>query len=258
MRTRQALTLLLLQELEDISELEFLFIQNSSLAVLLATSVYKKTIFRGLKPRIAGYLRRRDLMPLPRVDSPWQALYRSQEDRAFITTMSINCRTFDYLLRAGFERAWNTRTIKRDDVNADGATRMGRCSLDARGALGLMLHFLCSTSRFTALQQIFAIVPSVLSCYVHTGLPILLEFLKQIPEGVIKWPSPLQMSEYSKLIRMRHPAIDGAFGFVDGLKLPVASSGDPQVENANYNGWLHSHKVNNVIVFAPDGEFVLF
>ncbi|KAG9078768.1 hypothetical protein FS749_009172 [Ceratobasidium sp. UAMH 11750] len=101
--------------------------------------------------------------------------------------------------------------------------------------------------------QIFALVPSVLSCYVHTGLPILLEFLKQIPEGVLKWPSPAQMSDYSKLINARHPAIDGTFGFVDGLKLPVANSGNPQVENANYNGWLHSHKINNVLVFAPDG-----
>ncbi|KAG8717938.1 hypothetical protein FRC08_006317 [Ceratobasidium sp. 394] len=169
--------------------------------------------------------------------------------------MSIDVRTFKYILRAGFENAWNTQTIRRDNVDPHGATRMGRRSLDAPGTLGLMLHFLCSTSRFTALEQIFALVPSVLSRYIRTGLPILLESLKRIPEGVIKWPTPEQMAEYSAMINARHPRIDGAFGFLDGLSLPVAASGDPAVENAHYNGWLHTHKVSNIIVFAPDGSW---
>lgn len=36
------------------------------------------------------YLVRADLMVSPRVDSGWQALYRNQNDRAFITTMGVN------------------------------------------------------------------------------------------------------------------------------------------------------------------------
>ncbi|KAG9128413.1 hypothetical protein FRC07_013753 [Ceratobasidium sp. 392] len=247
----------LLQHLEDIAGLEDLYRRNGITAVVLfVISIYHKKLLRGLNPRRAGYLRRQDLMPLPRVELPSQALYQSQEDRAFITTMSVDVRTFNYLLRAGFERAWNTRTIKRSDVNPHGATRMGRCSLDAPGALGLMLHYLCSTSRFTALQQIFAIVPSVLSRYVRTGLPILLEFLKNIPEGVIKWPTREQMADYSDLINRRHPDINGAFGFLNGLSLPVATSGDPLVESANYNGWLHKHKISNILLFAPDGTII--
>ncbi|CAE6449966.1 unnamed protein product [Rhizoctonia solani] len=45
----------------------------------------------------------------------------------------------------------------------------------------------------------------------------------------------------------------GAFGFIDGLSLPVSTSSDPEVEQATYNGWLHDHRITNVIVFAPDG-----
>ncbi|KAG8711925.1 hypothetical protein FRC08_015248 [Ceratobasidium sp. 394] len=245
-------------ELAEASGLQEMFARNgiSVLVILLTLSVYKSILLRGLKPRRAGYLRRRDLLPLPRIESPWQALYRSQEDRAFITTMSIDVRTFNYILRAGFRTAWDTRPVKRDDVNPQGATRMGRRSLDAPGALGLMLHYLCSTSKFTALEQIFAIVPAVLSRYINFGLPILLESLKRIPEGVLKWLIPEQMAEYSGLVNTRHPEIDGAFGFVDGLSLPVATSGDPAVENANYNGWLHTHKVSNILVFAPDGTII--
>ena len=36
------------------------------------------------------YLTRPDLFPDPRNDTPWQALYHSQNDHAFITTMGFN------------------------------------------------------------------------------------------------------------------------------------------------------------------------
>lgn len=46
----------------------------------------------------------------------------------------------------------------------------------------------------------------------------------------------------------------GAFGSIDGLNLPVQVSGDTEIENATYNGWLHGHFRSCVIVFASDGE----
>lgn len=47
----------------------------------------------------------------------------------------------------------------------------------------------------------------------------------------------------------------GAFGSIDGVNLPVQTSGlDPELENATYNGWLHAHRVSSVLVFAPDGK----
>ena len=42
-------------------------------------------------------------------------------------------------------------------------------------------------------------------------------------------------------------------GTLDGLKLPVEVSSDSQIENAMYNGWLHSHFISNVLAFAPTG-----
>ena len=46
----------------------------------------------------------------------------------------------------------------------------------------------------------------------------------------------------------------GAVGTLDGLKLPVEVSPDSQVQNAMYNGWLHSNFVLNVLTFLPTGE----
>ncbi|KAJ3879203.1 hypothetical protein F5051DRAFT_302326, partial [Lentinula edodes] len=52
-------------------------------------------------------------------------------------------------------------------------------------------------------------------------------------------------------ILARHPLLVGAFGSLDGLKLPVQTSSDDDVENETYNGWLHEHFISNVIAFSP-------
>ena len=49
----------------------------------------------------------------------------------------------------------------------------------------------------------------------------------------------------------------GAFGSIDGLLLAAQESEDPEMENATYNGWKSDHCINNVLVFAPDGEPLL-
>ena len=50
---------------------------------------------------------RSTLQTNPRLHSAWQALYQSRNDGAFIVTMGIDCRTFDYILQSGFMQRWN-------------------------------------------------------------------------------------------------------------------------------------------------------
>ncbi|KAG8713049.1 hypothetical protein FRC08_013759 [Ceratobasidium sp. 394] len=197
-----------------------------------------------------------ELMPTPRESSPWQAIFNSREDRAYRTTMGVDVATFDFILNAGFRIAWLRHPIPRGDVNTQGLTRPGRRSLDAEGGLGLLLHYLSSTMDETSLQQIFALVPSVLTRYVHFRLSIMVSVLQELPDAKIFWPSPARMEHYAGIIQEQHPLIDGAFGFVDGLSLPVSTSTDPAIKNATYNGWLHTHKISNVITFAPDGTVI--
>ena len=52
------------------------------------------------------YLGRMNLLPNPRVGTPWTRLYENHEDRAFITTMGVDTSTFHAILEAGFERFW--------------------------------------------------------------------------------------------------------------------------------------------------------
>ncbi|KAI0740008.1 hypothetical protein BC629DRAFT_278976 [Irpex lacteus] len=182
-------------------------------------------------------------------------MYEGRNDRAFITTMGIDVETFDILLgRGGFATRWDSHPIPRPDVQAHGNPRLGRRSVDAAGALGLVLHWLNSTMREVSLQQIFALVPSTVNRYIHAAVDVLYDVLEVMPEAKIKWPSTeAECEEYARIIQERHNLLVKAFGVVDGLNLLVETSSDEDMENAMYNGWLHGHYVSNIIVFSPKG-----
>ena len=111
------------------------------------------------------YLHRQDLLPKPRIGTPWQVLYAARNDRAFITTMGFDVETFHHLLegRGGFAEQWELSTIPCNDVAMIGEPCLGSRSLDAAGGLGLVLHYLGSAMLEISLQQIFALTPSTVS-----------------------------------------------------------------------------------------------
>ena len=84
------------------------------------------------------YLCHHNLLPNPRANTPWQILYSSQDDRAFITTMGIDCATFNYILEHGFAARWNNVTYNRpccgSEVSGAPATAGRRASLGALAA----------------------------------------------------------------------------------------------------------------------------
>ncbi|KAI8981129.1 hypothetical protein BD414DRAFT_90259 [Trametes punicea] len=199
------------------------------------------------------YLRRPQLLSNPRRNTPWQVLYESRDDRAYITTMGIDCATFDYVLHNGFAQRWNSTTIPRADTSRNGMPRLGRRSLTAAGALGLIYHYLTSAMPDTALQQIFALVPTTISRYRTFALRALCDTLRELPEARIAWWSATECEEDANLIMVRHPLLAGAMGGIDGMNIATAESDDPEIENSTYNGWLHGHFTSSVLVFSPTG-----
>jgi hypothetical protein len=127
--------------------------------------------------------------------------------------------------------------------------------LDAAGALALVLHYLGSAMLETSLQQIFALVPTTGSRYLHFARGILLTTLCSIEEVAVRWPETEEELEYDSslpVIQFRHLFLEGTFGSVDGLSLPVQEADDPVVKNAMYNGWKCSQ-----LVFSPRGVWRL-
>jgi hypothetical protein len=206
------------------------------------------------------FLCRPQLLPDPRTNTPWQRLYLSQNDRAFITTMGFDVNTFNYIVTSGFGERWLSVPIQRtDSSNSIGNPRPNARSLDTWGVLGLVLHYLNSTMREISLQEIFALVPSTVSRYITYGLMILLQTLRKMPEASICWPKTTSaFQKNSDLIVQRHPALSGAFGSIDGLNLPLQTSSDDDMENATYNGWKADHFISSVLVFAPQGSNHIF
>ncbi|KAF8581562.1 hypothetical protein K439DRAFT_1654032 [Ramaria rubella] len=168
--------------------------------------------------------------PIAQGDTSWQHMLTAGNDRAFITTMGYDVDTFDFILESGF---------KTFDVSLSWAPQLNRRSLDVTGGLGIVLHYihLCMTQ--TSLQQIFGLVPTTVDCYINFAMKILDATL----EGMVD----------VHMITERHPLLEGAFGSIDGLNLPVEVPDDPGMENATYNGWTHNHYSSQIFVFGPDG-----
>ncbi|KAI6030451.1 hypothetical protein F5J12DRAFT_924877 [Pisolithus orientalis] len=147
------------------------------------------------------------LLPNPHISTPWQKLYESQDDQAFITTMGFDVETFGYILTSGFATAWYHIPIPQNDTNTTGNPWLSCRSLNAAGALGLVLHYLNSTMHKISLQQIFAIIPATVSQYITFGLSILLSTLRNMPEGQIHWPKHDEFDELSQLVAQHHPRL---------------------------------------------------
>lgn len=125
----------------------------------------------------------------------------------------------------------------------------------------------------TSLEKIFALIPATMNRYLAFTRAILLSVLRYIPEGAIRWPCDREFNELSLLIQVsmtiycflisltffqaRHPLLNGAFGGINGLNLPVQTADDPMIENVTFNGWLHTHCISGVFVFSPKGMYFI-
>ncbi|KAJ3870934.1 hypothetical protein F5051DRAFT_446896 [Lentinula edodes] len=153
------------------------------------------------------YLTHPQLIPDPRGMTPWQVLYKSRSDCAFITTMGFNVAFFDKLLEGGFEEQWISQVIPCRDVACSSTPRVYRRSLDAAGALGLVLHYLNSTILEISLMEIFALIPTTVSQYISFALEILCNLLHSIPDASIRWPKDHEFIQNETLILARHPLL---------------------------------------------------
>jgi len=203
-----------------------------------------------------GYLNRSELLPNPLGDTPWTVLYRSHSDPAYLAAMGVDVAAFQAILDAGFSHRWYSTPLRRSDAAPARNPRCVTRSLDAGGALGLLLHWLTSTMHQISLQQIFALIPSTTSRYIATALPLLVETLRSMSSARICWPQGDEFHELSQLVSARHPLLSGVFGSIDGLNIPCQVSADLDLENATYNGWLHGHYVSSVIAFSSRGASV--
>ncbi len=136
-----------------------------------------------------------------------------------------------------FADHWDIIFIPKEDIAPMGKPHLGAQSLDAAGALSLTLHYLSSAMLETHLQQIFALVLSVLSHYLTFFKTILLDTLWNMNDAAINLPKTIEeFHSNSVLISSHHPLLHGTFRSIDRLSLPAQESNDLEIENAT-NTW---------------------
>jgi hypothetical protein len=193
--------------------------------------------------------------------SAWFILFGSGNDQALITMTGFDHSTFRYLEDL-FTPWFNNYTPWTFDGSSmrrlarDRSERlMGRPRLlDARIALGLTLVWTRTRGAERTLQMTFGLTRTPIGKWLNFGRRILVKILIHHPQARIALPHPDDIAVYKEAITRRHRYLQDVAFAADGLKLYLEASGDePDLENAFYNGWQHSHFVSCVFVFAPDG-----
>ncbi|KAG2084691.1 WD40-repeat-containing domain protein [Suillus discolor] len=78
--------------------------------ILVGVELARQDRIENRQPRRL-YLCRPQLLPNPRKDTPWQVLFATQNNRAFITTMGLDVKTFSSILTSGFVKRWYNTPI---------------------------------------------------------------------------------------------------------------------------------------------------
>jgi DDE superfamily endonuclease len=96
----------------------------------------------------------------------------------------------------------------------------------------------------------------MISCWLRFTINILINILQDMEDVEVKMPDDETVRYYQHLINQRHMFLDDVYCFVDRLKLRLEKPGSETVQNAFYNGWMHSHYVGNLFAFGPDGKIL--
>ena len=221
-------------------------------------SRYMKAFYNNL-PIIEQRLRSQRI---PRValqnpnESSWKTLLRSGNDQGLITLTGFDFQTFYWLLQR-FRPLYegNSPFIDPDagivPINFPSCGR--KRIITAEDCLGLQLTWTCTRGSNMVLQLIFGMSGTSVNMYLRFSRQILVQILLQEPDSHIKVPMEESIRQYQHVIQEKHPALEGVWCAMDGIKLYLQQAGDSTIQNNFYNGWTHDHYVSAVLVFCPDG-----
>ncbi|EGZ17970.1 hypothetical protein PHYSODRAFT_286010, partial [Phytophthora sojae] len=177
-------------------------------------------------------------------NSAWMLLYRFGSDINFINATSLTRSAFEHLLRR-FSRFYFIPKAKLRG-------RPPKLRYHHQ-VLGLVLSFYVRSMEHSSLSMLFCLPPSTLSRILCRAEEELSKALHGYAPARISWPSPTRQAELAKLVEAREPLLKYTFGFIDGKNFKVQQPSNADLQNAMYNGWLHSVFVTGTICFAADG-----
>uniref|UniRef100_H3GWB5 DDE Tnp4 domain-containing protein n=1 Tax=Phytophthora ramorum TaxID=164328 RepID=H3GWB5_PHYRM len=144
--------------------------------------------------------------------------------------------------------AWVSLYSSASDTNFLNATSLTRqAHVVSHFDLGLVFCFYVGSMENSTLHMLFGLPPATLVRTLRKAE----KALEGFAPARISFPSPAQQVRLEKLVEAREPLLKHIFGFIDGKH--VMQPSNPDLQNAMYNGWLHSVFVTGTICFAADG-----
>ncbi|KAI9912037.1 hypothetical protein PsorP6_009510 [Peronosclerospora sorghi] len=146
--------------------------------------------------------------------------------------MRLNRAAFDALV-VPFTRHYEVRS---------GPGRSGRPTRlqNHRAVLSLVLQFYFSRSDLKHLCSVFGIPPATaIRCLAKAGEELSLA-LDSVTDAEVRWPTAQEQVAWGRLVETRETLVTKKFGFIDGKNYQVQQPSRAEVQNAYYNGWLHS------------------
>ncbi|OQR89927.1 hypothetical protein ACHHYP_05937 [Achlya hypogyna] len=194
--------------------------------------------------RERNYIRANSLLKF-QDEATWYKLYRERDPPSFVAMVLLTPEAFDFVL-AVFIRFYDIKP---------GPGRPGRPTRVAHKlcALGIALTFYASTSEAKVLCNLFAVTPTTLLRVIAKAELALLQMLAVLPEASVVWPRAETTYQWANATQAREPLIAGVVAFVDGKNLRVQEPTNVHLQNAYYNGWLHTVYATGVLCFGIDG-----
>ena len=89
------------------------------------------------------------------------------------------------------------------------------------------------------------------------GRKVLLYALSRDYKAEITLPTDEETEFFCHAIETKYESLPNFWSAYDGLKLLIQEPTVDQKQNQLYNGWKHTHNINCVFVFSPDGKIRL-
>ena len=176
-------------------------------------------------------------------------------EQFYRTFLHMKKETFEKLLRV-FECTYiNTNVTNKGCLEQ--SSRPPRATKNAKDALAMFLFWFNNVALVKTCSLIFGIhTRKVYRIILHARL-VLIRVLKDHSEAKVSFPNESKRKFLADWAEQKYPGLAGEeriWGFIDDCKLRVKRSGNFNIQNCNYNGWLHSQVVNNVLVYDVFGR----
>jgi hypothetical protein len=137
-------------------------------------------------------------------------------------------------------------------TNNRGKPRVVPCEM----MTALVLVFLRTKGHLKHIQPLCGYCLTAVSDWIKFALVVICQDLERHPDCAFqKFPTAQEREIMQSAVRAKYDFLAGTFAFMDGCKLGIQKP--PQDEQERwYNGWLHDHVANNVIVYSPGGDII--